>query len=237
MVRYRCVSCGRELEADTVVYLCPHCSRERDEPAAFPRGCLSVIFAGARAGRIGGEADVQSFLPLPMTRRGELSRRGTPRWCAPRRLRRKTGLSDLWLKNDTLNPSGSLKDRASALVAEQALALGERRVVLASTGNAGASMACVGRGLRAGGDPVRPRRRAAGKAPAVPPVRRARVVPVKGTYDDAFALSIAWTTAFGGINRNTAFNPFTVEGKKTVSIEIYNQLGREAPRRGVRSHG
>jgi threonine synthase len=52
---------------------------------------------------------------------------------------------------------------------------------------------------------------------------------VQGTYDDAFGLSIAFTKAFGGINRNTAFNPFTVEGKKTVSLEIYNQLGSRAP--------
>jgi threonine synthase len=57
----------------------------------------------------------------------------------------------------------------------------------------------------------------------------ARVVPVQGTYDDAFGLSIAFTRTFGGINRNTAFNPFTVEGKKTVSLEIYNQLGGRAP--------
>src|SRR5208337_492271 len=102
MVRYRCVSCGRELEADTVVYLCPHCAQEPDEPSGFARGGLSVVVAGARADRIGGEADVQSFLPLQMTRRASFPAGNTP-LVAPLRLRRKTGLSDLWLKNDTLN--------------------------------------------------------------------------------------------------------------------------------------
>ena len=57
----------------------------------------------------------------------------------------------------------------------------------------------------------------------------ATVVPVKGSYDDAFLLSIEYTKHFGGINRNTAYNPMTIEGKKSVSIELFEQLGRKAP--------
>ena len=57
----------------------------------------------------------------------------------------------------------------------------------------------------------------------------ARVVPIRGTYDQAFALSIQYTDACGGINRNTAYNPLTIEGKKTVSLEIYNQMGCAVP--------
>jgi threonine synthase len=73
--------------------------------------------------------------------------------------------------------------------------------------------------------------------PATAPVNKlmqsvlygATVVPVKGSYDDAFALSIAYTDEFGGINRNTAYNPMTIEGKKSVSIELFEQLGRKVP--------
>ena len=68
MVRYACVTCGRTLEADTVVYLCPHCSQQPDDPSGFPRGCLSVLFTPGRTGRTGDHADVESFLPLPLTR-------------------------------------------------------------------------------------------------------------------------------------------------------------------------
>jgi len=57
----------------------------------------------------------------------------------------------------------------------------------------------------------------------------ATVIPIRGTYDDAFKLSIEYTQKFGGINRNTAYNPLTIEGKKTVSIEIFHQLGRNTP--------
>ena len=225
--RYACVTCGRTVDADTVVYLCPSCSREPVDLSGFPRGCLSVVFTHASAGRAGDEAEVQSFLPLTLRRGASFPVGNTP-MVAPLRLRKKTGLTGLWLKNDTLNMSGSLKDRASLLVAEQALAQGQTRVVLASTGNAGASMACVGAAYEL---------EVILFVPAAAPRAKllqsllfgAKVVPVQGTYDDAFALSISWTTAFGGINRNTAFNPFTVEGKKTVSLEIYNQAGCKVP--------
>ncbi len=226
-IRYSCVTCGRTLDAEEVVYECPYCAREPAATAGFPRGCLSVSFEPAKARRENGTADVFAFLPIPMTQRPSFPAGDTP-LVEPQRLRQKTGFRELWLKNDTLNMSGSLKDRASLLVAEQALGHGEKRVVLASTGNAGASMACVGAAY--GLEVILFVPAAAPRAKLLQSLLYgARVVPVKGTYDDAFDLSISFTRTFGGINRNTAFNPFTVEGKKTVSLEIYNQLGSRAP--------
>ena len=226
-VLYRCVTCGRTLESSEVVYLCPQCSREQAPADAFPRGCLSVAFEPGRRGRLGEEASLSSFLPLPLERWSAFPAGGTP-LVAPQALRSRTGFSELWLKNDTVTMSGSLKDRASILVAEQALAAGENRVVLASTGNAGASMACAG--AACGLQVILFVPAAAPRAKLLQSLMYgARVVPVKGTYDDAFELSISYSRLHGGINRNTAFNPFTVEGKKTVSLEVYNQLGFRAP--------
>lgn len=59
----------------------------------------------------------------------------------------------------------------------------------------------------------------------------AKIIPVKGTYDEAFDLSVKATEKFGWYNRNTAFNPFTVEGKKTVSFELIEQLSFKVPDR------
>ncbi|MBT3271577.1 MAG: pyridoxal-phosphate dependent enzyme, partial [Spirochaetales bacterium] len=147
---------------------------------------------------------------------------------APQRLRNKHGLPNLFLKNDSLNPSGSLKDRASMLVAEQAKLAGAGSVVLASTGNAGSAMACAGAAY--GLDVILFVPAAAPKAKLIQSILYgAKVVPIQGSYDRAFTLSIEYTEAFGGVNRNTAYNPFTVEGKKTAAIEIYNQLGGAAP--------
>ena len=146
----------------------------------------------------------------------------------PESLAKRYGTTNLFLKYDGLNPSGSLKDRASLLVAELALHQGEERVVLASTGNAGSAMACAGAAL--GLEVVLLVPETAPRAKLLQSILYgARVVPVVGTYDDAFGLSIELSAELGGINRNTAYNPFTTEGKKTVSIEIYNQLGGRVP--------
>jgi threonine synthase len=152
---------------------------------------------------------------------------GTPLARASR-LGKEIGCERLFLKNDGLNPSGSLKDRASFLMVAEANRLGESRIVTASTGNAASALA----GVCA----------AAGKhavifVPSTAPRAKlaqimlygATLVPVAGTYDDAFALSLEYTAEEGGLNRNTAYHPLTIEGKKTAGLEIFAQSGMRAP--------
>ena len=57
----------------------------------------------------------------------------------------------------------------------------------------------------------------------------ARVIPVRGSYDDAFRLSLEYTARKGGLNRNTAYHPLTIEGKKSVGLEIYEQNRFKVP--------
>jgi threonine synthase len=138
---------------------------------------------------------------------------------------KKHDFPELYFKDDGLNPTGSLKDRASLLVAAFARKNGIDEVVVASTGNAGSSMAGVG---AAAGLKVKlflPK--------TAPPAKMiqslqygADLVLAEKNYDQAFALSLQYSNMFGGMNRNTAYNPMTIEGKKTVSIEIFNQLDR-----------
>jgi threonine synthase len=225
-IGYLCATCGHAFSTSGLVYRCPACAGRPAAPG-FPAGMLGVKTLPPAAAVRGRPVDPLAFLPIPVTRPAVFPAGGTP-LLGPERLRRETGFPRLFLKNDTLNPSGSLKDRASLLVAEQALQRGERLVALASTGNAGAAMAAAGAAY--GLEVVLFVPAAAPRAKLLQSLLYgARVVPVKGTYDDAYALSIAYTERFGGINRNTGHNPFTVEGKKTVSLEIYNQLGCRIP--------
>jgi threonine synthase len=229
-IRYRCVTCHATFETDAVVYLCPKCAAKPPRGIAgqgYPRGYLSVEFVPGTARLRGSPVNPLDFLPLPVPGADAFPAGGSP-LVQPLSLRKKYGFPRLFLKNDSLNPSGSLKDRASQLVAAQAMHQGETRVALASTGNAGASMACAGAAL--GLEVILFVPAAAPRAKLLQSLMYgARVVPVEGTYDDAFSLSIAYTTAHGGINRNTGYNPFTVEGKKTVAIEVFNQLGSRPP--------
>ncbi|MCF7928816.1 MAG: threonine synthase [Spirochaetales bacterium] len=157
-----------------------------------------------------------SFLPpLPV---GE-----TPLWKPPR-LAEKLGRRELYLKDDTANPTGSLKDRASFLVAGWARELGIDRITVASTGNAASSMAGVG--AAAGLDITIFLPATAPRAKLVQGLQYgARVIPVEGTYDEAFDRSLAYSREHGGMSRNTAYNPMTIEGKKTAALEIFLQFG------------
>jgi threonine synthase len=140
-----------------------------------------------------------------------------------KRLGKELELQNLWLKDDGLNPTGSFKDRASAVVVAKAKELGVEVITAASSGNAGAALA----GLSASGHIP-----AVVFVPHTAPEAKvaqlliygARVFLVKGTYDQAFDLSLAASKEFGWYSRNTGYNPYTVEGKKTASFEICEQL-------------
>jgi threonine synthase len=136
----------------------------------------------------------------------------------------------LFLKDDSQNPTFSFKDRASDLVCAFAKENGINTIVAASTGNAGSSLAgiCASQHQRA----IIFVPKSAPKAKLTQILMYgAQLIPVDGTYDDAFELSIEATKKFGWYNRNTAYNPFTIEGKKIVAFEIFQQMKRELPDR------
>src|SRR5262249_46615709 len=144
------------------------------------------------------------------------------------RLREALGLPHLYVKDDTRNPSASLKDRASAIAVARALAEGNPVVACASTGNAAASLAglaaAAGLSSRIFVPETAPRAKVAQLL-----AYGATVYSVRGSYDDAFDLCIAACTRNGWYCRNTGYNPYLVEGKKTVALEIAEQLDWRAP--------
>jgi threonine synthase len=144
------------------------------------------------------------------------------------RLAEAVGLLDVLIKNDGLNPSGSLKDRASHLMVAEAIRLKENKVVTASTGNAACALSalCASAGLKA--VIFAPRSAPAAKLIQIK-VHGAQLIPVDGTYDDAFAESLKYTATESGLNRNTGYHPLTIEGKKTVGLEIFVQNNQNVP--------
>lgn len=226
---YVCNDCGKEYVTDEVMYTCTACSTEDHDNATFRKGNLIVVYNKDDLAKLTDKEDLSfyDFFPYPVPDKECFPIGETP-IAHPIRLRERYGFENLSIKLDNALPSGSFKDRASQLIAAQAIAHGEHKIALASTGNAGAAMSCAGAAY--GLEIVL-------FVPETAPVNKlmqsvlygATVVPVKGSYDDAFALSIVYTDRFGGINRNTAYNPMTVEGKKSVSVELYLQLGRKVP--------
>lgn len=223
MLGYHCLACDRELEARDLVYTCPTCG-----------GNLEVVHDLARLRdrwpTAGSPADLRRYHALCGIVDGyepALPVRTTPLLPVAGRMRGFAGV-DVWLKDETGQPSGSFKDRASYAVLAKALEWGASPLVGASTGNAGASMACL---CATAGVPA-----TIFVPGSAPPAKLAQLFAygadlrrVEGTYDDAFEASLALTRERGGMNRNTGFNPWTREGKKTVSFEIFEQMGRLVP--------
>ncbi|MCQ2398312.1 MAG: pyridoxal-phosphate dependent enzyme [Sphaerochaetaceae bacterium] len=226
--RYKCIDCGYEFETDEIVYTCPKCAGTEKE-GEFPKGYLKVLYDERELKQLSKKSHVTFYDFFPYTvPTPEVYPVGNTPIVKPSRLNAKLGLENVFCKMDTFLPSGSFKDRASQLIAAQAISHNTKKIALASTGNAGAAMSCAGAAY--GLDIIL-------FVPQTAPVNKlmqsvlygATVVPVKGSYDDAFLLSIEYTKHFGGINRNTAYNPMTIEGKKSVSIELFEQLGRKLP--------
>lgn len=225
---YRCADCGATYGRDQVRYLCPACGG-RYQPGQPLPGVLEAIFDYPRIARgfDPRHPDWQLFCAVEPQYHPEYAAGRTP-FHPARRLGGALGFDDIWVKNDGLNPSGSLKDRASYLVVAEAIRLGEERIVTASTGNAASALAAV---CAAAG------RKAVIFVPQTAPRAKlvqmilygGTVITVEGTYDDAFRLSLEYTRERGGLNRNTAYHPLTIEGKKTAALEIYEQNDCRAP--------
>jgi len=224
---YRCTQCGKEYKRDEVRYLCPDCSK--DYRSGMPlTGVLEAIFDyKAIAEHWKTNPDIELFSAVEPEFYPELPVGNTP-FFRSARLAEAIGLMDVLIKNDGLNPSGSLKDRASHLMVAEAIRLKEKKIVTASTGNAACALAalCASAGLEA--VIFAPKSAPPAKLIQIK-VHGAKLITVDGTYDDAFAASLDYTAKEGGLNRNTAYHPLTIEGKKTVGLEIFLQNNQNVP--------
>jgi len=138
------------------------------------------------------------------------------------------GIKKLYIKDDGINPTSSLKDRASAMAVTKAIEAGYSTIACSSTGNAASSLA--GNAAAAGLKTYIfvPQRAPKGKVAQLM-MFGANLTAVKGSYEDTFELSKSAIDKYGWYNRNAAINPYLSEGKKTVALELIEQLDFEAP--------
>lgn len=224
---YTCFACGAPHAPTLAGFTCSVCGGNLDvqyDHAAARTAFLAALGDGARG-------DIFRYAPLlpvhdlalaPPLRVGQ-----TPLYRADR-LAAAAGLRQVWVKDDGLNPSASFKDRAGAVALVVARERRASVIAGATTGNAGSSMACLAASV---GQPCvifLPEKAPPAKIAQLL-VFGAKVVAVRGSYDQAFDLCVEVCRARGWFNRNTGSNPFTREGKKTCSFELWEQLGRRAP--------
>jgi len=143
-------------------------------------------------------------------------------------LARHLGVKSLFLKDDGRNPTGSLKDRASSIGVVKARERRQKIIACASTGNAASSLAGMAASMGLRSVIFLPARAPEPKVTQLL-IFGATVVHVQGSYEDAYQLCQESCERWGWYNRNSAINPYLVEGKKTVGLETCEQLDWEVP--------
>jgi threonine synthase len=230
VVGLRCMICGEVYAPGEVEYVCPRHGVDGNLDVLYDYERIGAWFSREAAVRSTEQGmwrfrpllPVEAESPVPPLLVGD-----TPLYPVPR-LADGLGLGRVWVKDDGRNPTASLKDRASALAVVKAAEAGAGLLATASTGNAAAALAgmCAAAGTRA--VIFVPENAPQAKITQLL-VFGASVVLVGGTYDEAVLLSMEAAERRGWYNRNTGYNPYMTEGKKTVVYEVCEQLGWRAP--------
>jgi threonine synthase len=230
VVGLTCVICDKTYPADFAGYVCPDHGNE---------GILDVRYDYEEIGKTFTKESLAAnpdrtmwryrpLLPVePDAAVPPLTVGGTPMYnAAP--LAAELGLAEVWVKDEGREPTASLKDRASAMAVVKAQERGAEVITTASTGNAAAALSGISASVG---------QRNVIFVPASAPEAKiaqllaygSTVALVNGTYGDAFDLCMEASVEYGWYNRNTGYNPFMTEGKKTAGLEILEDLGWEAP--------
>ena len=227
----RCVHCARTYSAEDVEYFCPVCG--------YNDGILDVLYdyesvrreLNAAGLAENSDLSIWRYLPLlPVNDRTlipHLQVGWTPLYDASR-LANELGVARCWVKDEGRNPTASFKDRASAMGVVKALEKKATRITCASTGNAASSLAGFSAAAGIAATIFVPARAPEAKVAQLL-VFGAQVFSVQGTYDQAWELCMQASAEFGWYNRNCAINPYLIEGKKTVSLELAEQFTRLTP--------
>ena len=222
---YRCTICGKFFETQDALLTCPDCGEKGILDVEYDYESLKKVltkeyFANNR------NYSMWRYAPMMGIKEDhidEMLRIGWTPLVKSHNLVKELGLKELYIKDDGLNPSGSSKDRASGVAVLKAIEAGAKVISCSSTGNAASSCACHAAHMGLPAVIFVPKRAPIGKLTQIS-LYGATLVIVDGDYKAAFKLSKEAIEKHGWYNRNAAINPFMVEGKKTVSLEIAEQL-------------
>lgn len=242
---YKCFQCDNELTCSEVennlIYLCPKCgSAEKNQPLT---GVLEVLYdyesiqadiskESFLRNRVGKILDYPYLWPIENNTNDikNISRADQSRIALNSNNISEINFdgNELKIFDDSRNPTLSYKDRASILVALKAKQLGINEISAASTGNAGSSLAGICARLGINAHIFVPKNIPASKRIQIQSFG-ANIYVVDGDYDEAFDLCLEVSKRKNWYNRNTAFNPLTIEGKKSSIYDMFIQLKGKMP--------
>ncbi len=225
-----CVSCSKEYDPDTNLLTCPDCGSFKGTfDVIYPYERIKTDFEG-KLSHLGSKSVWEYFLPiLPFKTPASLpplNLGGIPAFISPM-MSKQLGFRNILFKDEGRNPSGSMKDRATAAAIALAREAKMTSIAAASTGNAAASLAAMAASVGIKAVLFVPKSIPKPKLTQLM-IHEAEVICLDCDYDTAFDLCQSSCDKYNMYNRNTAVNPFTGEGKKTVALEIASDM-EEAP--------
>lgn len=228
----KCVLCGKEYPPHNAPYTCDACGLDGTLDVLYDYSSVKKSLTRSSLS-LNSQASLWRYRELlPVVEENsipQLSVGWTPLYRS-QQLAERYGVKAFFVKDDGRNPTGSLKDRASAVGVAKALDFKRPVIACASTGNAASSLSGFSAVTGLKSFIFVPEHAPAAKVTQLL-IYGATVVLVQGDYADAFNLATAAIDKYGWYNRNCAINPYLVEGKKTCAMEIAEQLQWDIPDR------
>ncbi|MFH2128746.1 MAG: threonine synthase [bacterium] len=231
-INLKCVICGKTYRPDQVDYICPDHGTEGILDVQYDYDAIRKQISRASL-KQNPDTTIWRYKPLlpvnPDSPVPPLTVGWTPLYDAVN-LAQRLGLKKIWVKDEGRQPTASFKDRASALAIVKARERGAEMITTASTGNAAAALSGLCAAMNQKNLIFVPE--------SAPQAKIAQllafgstVMLVRGSYDEAFDLCMQAAAEYGWYNRNTGYNPYMTEGKKTAAFEICEQLDWQVPDR------
>lgn len=225
-----CMICKREFDKERFSYICPDHGSDGILDIHYDYDAIRRVFS---KDKLAADRDLSIFRYkplLPVDKDSVLPPLtvGTSPLLRFDAVAEKLGIARFFIKDDGRLPTASLKDRASTVAVVKAMEMKAEVITTASTGNAAAALsglcASVGMANVIFVPANAPRAKVAQLL-----MYGSQVVLVEGSYDDAFELCLQVAGEYGWYNRNTGYNPYMSEGKKTCVFEICEQLDWQPP--------
>ncbi len=227
----KCLMCGQKYKPTEKLYVCKKCGEKLDILYDYNKIAERVTKKELER-RPAGVWKYQEFLPIAKSKNiVTLGEGGTPLLKA-KNLARELGIKQLWLKDETRNPTSSFKDRPMSVGISKAVEFGAETVVTASSGNAATALAAYSAKVGVKCYAFVPAEASAAKLAQLS-IYGARVVraKTKGVSDPTYKLMQMAHKRYGWhpVPSCGRFNPYQPEGSKTMSYEICEQLVWEVP--------
>ncbi|KON33940.1 MAG: threonine synthase [miscellaneous Crenarchaeota group-6 archaeon AD8-1] len=230
MAYQECINCKNKYDIDEIIYFCKRCGDLLEIKYDYRK----IITELNKSNWENAPLSVwryRDFMPVKDFAKIVSLQEGGTGLHHSRHLSKILGISQLFVKNEGENPTGSFKDRGMTVGVTKAVELGVKSVICASTGNTSASLAAYA--ARAGLKCIVliPSGKIAYGKLSQAMIYGANVIQVQGNFDESLEIVLKLSEKYKNIYLLNSINPFRIEGQKSLGFEICDQLNLKTPDR------